>query len=116
MWQTRRERIILRLSTVVLLFAFLIPFGKGTVLAQSAGNCDTAALSKTLAGYATTISSATYEEVKSTADEINTLLSAYINSCSAPTNAQPTANELFTVQATGKINIRSCAGTTCSVV
>ena len=107
---------MLKVSTLALLFFFSILVGTGTVLAQSSGSCDTAALANNLTSYATRISSATYDEVVVIADEVNTLLAEYTNSCAVTDHAGAPATELFTVQATGNVNIRSCGETTCGVV
>lgn len=112
----KKGSVMLKVSTVVVFFLLLMPFSNGTILAQSAGNCDTTALATSLESYADVVSSASYDEVKTAADEINALLAAYVDSCEETPRSAGAADELFTVQATGDINIRSCAETTCSVI
>lgn len=101
---------------LVIFFLFIIILTPLPTIAQSETECDTKALSETLAAYSKDISTATYDEIKTIADEMDALLAAYVDDCSPSEGTASTGEVLFTIKATGNINIRSCGETSCDVV
>jgi hypothetical protein len=87
--------------------------------AQSEIDCDPAALSDALIAYAEDIANASDDEIVDIASEVDTLLANYLEACPAnedePRITSPT-DALFTIQATGNVNVRSCNETTCDIL
>ncbi|MEQ8673616.1 MAG: SH3 domain-containing protein [Aggregatilineales bacterium] len=91
-------------------------------LGQTNSDCDSETLGTALSDIAEEISSASYAEISDLAEEINLTVSAYLENCDdsqVAENSTSTANSgevLFTIQASGNVNVRSCGETTCGIV
>lgn len=97
---------------VSFLLAILFVFPMVPTLAQDDKDpCSTAALASDIVMLATGLTVADYDGVAETSDEINGLLTDYLDNCG---EAAPAGS--FTIKANGAVNIRSCGETTCSIV
>ncbi|MAU12201.1 MAG: hypothetical protein CL607_20435 [Anaerolineaceae bacterium] len=80
-----------------------------------ADTCESEFLGDTLHEYANEIADATYEQILTLTDEINTLIDNYITTCSGSVDNNET-EDTFNIKTTGRVNIRSCSDASCDLV
>lgn len=81
-------------------------------------SCDTQQLSEAISEQVDNIEEGAYTDVEDAAEEINTLLTTYLDDCVDSDSVTTVNNEdvLFTVSVNQNVNIRSCSSTSCQSV